>query len=195
MESNTLAWHDGQWLNEPPAVEMQNGELVATAAEGSDLWRKTHYGFVHDTGHALLHPLSVGRAMELRFVPELSEQFDQAGLLVRVDAENWVKAGVEHADGEMYLGAVATRGESDWSAHPVPDWQGSSIGIRASRGPSSLVVRARRDDSPWQLLRVTPFSGDRPAAAGPYLCAPTRAGFTARFLDLSSGPADAALHS
>ena len=34
-----------------------------TAAEGSDAWRPTAYGFVHDTEHALLAPLPVGAAI------------------------------------------------------------------------------------------------------------------------------------
>ena len=54
-------------------------------------------------------------AVEVSFVASYDETFDQAGLLVRVDPTTWVQAGVEISDGVPQLGAVATRGFSDWS--------------------------------------------------------------------------------
>ena len=121
-------WSDGEWLNPPVrALPLGDGELLVTAAAETDFWRHTSYGFVHDDGHALLAPLAAGTAMEVSFVADYDQQFDQAGLLVRVDAENWVKTGVEYCDGAAQLGAVVTRGVSDWSSGPVPEWAGRTV--------------------------------------------------------------------
>jgi regulation of enolase protein 1 (concanavalin A-like superfamily) len=195
IPTTDIPWADGTWTTEPAAVRIHAGGMDVTAREGSDAWRTTSYGFVHDTEHALLAPLAPGTAVEVAFALELSEQFDQAGVFVRVDDETWIKAGVERSDGEDGLGAVVTRGVSDWSLAPVPGWSGRLVTIRASRSGDALTVRARVDDEPWRLVRVAPLDPDAAASAGPFCCAPTRAGFTARFASWRTGPADRALHA
>jgi regulation of enolase protein 1 (concanavalin A-like superfamily) len=195
IPTTDIPWTDGTWTTEPEAMRIHAGGMDVTAREGSDAWRTTSYGFVHDTEHALLAPLPQGTAVEVAFDLDLAEQFDQAGVFVRVDAETWIKAGVERSDGEDGLGAVVTRGVSDWSLAPVPGWSGRRVTIRASRSGDALTVRARVDDEPWRLVRVAPLDPDAVASAGPFCCAPTRAGFTARFASWRTGPADAALHA
>lgn len=194
-----LGWDDGRWTNEPVSVRITPGgdgsrdHLVVEPASGSDLWRTTSYGFVHDDAPGLLTDLPDGAAMEVDFVLGGSEQFDQAGILVRADAEYWIKAGVEFADGSLQLGAVVTAGVSDWSAGQVSSWVGRRIGVRVSRCGDALTVRARVEDEPWRLVRLAPIDPAAPWQAGPFCCAPTRAGLEVEFLDWRIG-ADSALH-
>jgi len=183
---------DAQWLNEPD-WRVVDDELEVRAQEGSDFWRHTSYGFVHDSGHALLRPLGPDRACEVDVLASMSEQFDQAGLLVRVSETHWLKAGLELADGALGVGAVLTDGRSDWSTTPVP-WTGTWVRFRISRGPDSLTVRARPDGGDWQLVRVVPFTPVGEVAAGPFACSPTREGYVARFRDLTTTAADRDLH-
>lgn len=189
-----VAWTDGTWTTEPVRVDERADGLHVTAREGSDAWRLTSYGFVHDTEHALLAPFPTDAAIEVTFRLDLSEQFDQAGLFVRLDDERWVKAGVELSDGVESLGAVVTHGKSDWSLAPVPHWSGRLVTIRASRAGDALTIRARADDGPWQMVRVAPLDADAAMTAGPYCCAPTRAGLTVHFTSWQTGSADASLH-
>ena len=189
-----VPWSAATWLNPPPAVREEGGDLLVTAAAESDFWRVTSYGFVHENGHALLTDFPVGSAVEVSFVCVLSEQFDQAGLMVWVDERTWTKAGVEFADGAPQVGAVVTRGASDWSTAPVPEWLGREVTIRCSRNGDAITVRARCGDEPWRLVRLAPLAPDAVAKAGPACCAPTRAGLEIRFTRFAVGPADAALH-
>jgi len=189
-----IAWDAGTWTTPPAEVRADGEHLLVTAVEGSDAWRHTAYGFVHDDAHGLLAPLAVGSAVEVDVDLDLTEQFDQAGVLLRADANTWVKAGVEVSDGVPQLGAVVTLSLSDWSTGQVPDWAGRTATVRLSRGPDAVTVRARVDGEPWRLVRVAPFPGDVAAAAGPYCCAPTRAGLTVRFRAWRTGEADASLH-
>jgi nicotinamidase/pyrazinamidase len=191
-DNSEVEWANGVWTHPPAAVSIEDGVLVATAVEGSDAWRHTAYGFVHDTEHALLAPLAVGQAVEVTLQTTFAGQFDQAGVFVRADDEHWVKAGLEFADGVLNLGAVVTLDRSDWSVAPV-DGNGRVVTVRVSRAAESLTVRARVDDEPFRLVRVAPFVAGE-AFAGPFLCAPTRAGFTARFLAWTLSPADTSLH-
>ena len=189
-----IDWTSGSWTTAPAHVEVADDGMRVTAVEGSDAWRTTSYGFVHDTEHALLAPLDQDTAVEVSFRLDLSAQFDQAGIFVEVDDSTWIKAGIERSDGEDCLGAVVTRGMSDWSLAPVPGWHGRLVTIRASRSGDALTVRARVDDEPWRLVRVSPLDPDAAVTAGPMCCAPTRAGFEVLFTAWRTGPADAGLH-
>jgi regulation of enolase protein 1 (concanavalin A-like superfamily) len=191
---DSIDWSEGTWTTPPVAATESGGMLRVTAAEGSDAWRLTSYGFVHDTEHALLTPFPDGTAMEVVFEASFGAQFDQAGLFVRVDPERWVKAGVEFSDGDLQLGAVVTDGMSDWSLAPVTEWLGRRVTVRISREGNALTLRAGVDDDPLRLVRVIPFDAGWEAAAGPFACAPSRAGLTVPFSAWRRGAADAQLH-
>lgn len=193
-DAQTIPWSTGDWTNPPLSIDGGDDDLEVTAVEGSDAWRHTAYGFVHDTEHALLAPLAVGDAMEVSFRAPWSGEFDQAGIFVRIDDEHWVKAGVEFADGHLGLGAVITALRSDWSVGRVDDWIDSDITVRVSRWRDAVIVRARADEGDWHLVRVAPFDTDAAASAGPFLAAPTRSGLTVRFTRWARTPADSALH-
>jgi regulation of enolase protein 1 (concanavalin A-like superfamily) len=189
-----IPWASGAWLNPPRTVEPDGEALVVTAAEGSDLWRTTSYGFIHEDGHALLRPFAAGTAVEVTFRVDYDAQFDQGGVLVWADPTHWVKAGVEFVDGSPQLGAVVTLGASDWSSAPVPGWTGSLVTLRVSRAGDALTIRVRREGDAWQMVRLAPWPPELAARAGPYCCAPTRAGLRVRFTEWRVGPADDRLH-
>jgi uncharacterized protein len=189
-----VPWNDAVWLNEPRRAQADGSDLVVTTRERTDFWRSTGYGFVRDDGHALLHDFPQGSATEVTFLADFDTLYDQAGLMIRVDAEMWIKAGVEMTDGVPHLGAVVTRGVSDWSLAPVADWLGRPVTVRASRSGDAVTVRARCDDGPWRMVRFAPLPPDALATAGPFCCSPERGGLRVRFVQFSQGPADTALH-
>lgn len=196
-ETGPVSWEEGSWRNQPASVTgTSTGGLLAEAVRGSDAWQRTSYGFVRDSEHGLLRPFAPGTAVEVAFVASMTEQFDQAGLLLRIDSEHWVKAGTEFADGILRLSVVATNTYSDWSAAPVPDWSGKTVTIRASLSDGALTIRARADREAFELVRVVPFSTDKPEPihAGPYLCAPSRDGFQVEFTSWRVGMSDPSLH-
>lgn len=192
--SEVVAWADGSWTTPPVAALADGSTLRVTAAEGSDAWRHTAYGFVHDTEHALLAPFAVGSAMEVAFVADFSAEFDQAGLFVRASDERWMKSGVEYADGVLGAGAVVTDVMSDWSIAPVAEWHGRPLRVRVSRGSDALTVRAGVDGEALRLMRVVPFPGELDASAGPFVCAPSRGDLEVTFTDWRRTAADASLH-
>lgn len=193
-----ISWSQGRWTTQPAAVAVDGQDLLVTAVEGSDAWRVTSYGFVHDNEHALLVPFPQDSAMEVEFTAAFSEQFDQAGLFVRASAEHWIKAGVEYADGACQLGAVVTDGVSDWSLAPVPDWKDTRVRVRASRSGNALTVRAgvvgEGGSTDLQLVRVIPLAPECEVEAGPLVCAPSRPGLTVTFHAWRLVEADASLH-
>ncbi|UOQ90925.1 DUF1349 domain-containing protein [Agromyces endophyticus] len=201
MQSRDVEWAEGRWTRDPAGSRSAGDALVVRAVAGSDYWRTTHYGFVHDDGHGLLGDWPVDAAVEVTFdTSTLTGLYDQAGLLLWVDETHWVKAGIEISDGVPHLGAVVTNEVSDWSLAPVPDWTGRLVTVRASRGGEAgdaVTLRARADDGPWRTLRVAPFATgtDAAAQAGPMLCAPLREGLEVRFTRWALAAADVELHA
>jgi regulation of enolase protein 1 (concanavalin A-like superfamily) len=165
-----------RWLNEPARWSGDLDGLTVEVEPKTDFWRTTHYGFVRDSGHFAYEELD--RELVLRFRGDFAAQYDQAGLMLRVDAENWIKAGIELADGRAWLSVVVTRGLSDWSQQPAP----------APDGDGWWTVRAVRDGDAVQLLagdqpiRLAPLPRDATVLAGPMCAAPEGPGFTARFV-------------
>lgn len=190
----TIDWSRGTWTNPPVATHEIAGELVVEAAAESDAWRTTSYGFIHDSEHALLCDFPTERAVEVDVRADFDQQFDQAGIFLRQDGQHWIKAGLEHADGVLHVGAVVTWPVSDWSVAPVSGWDGRVVTIRASRSGDAITVRARPEQAPWQLVRVIPVPESAQLMAGPLVCAPSRAGLRVRFSGWRMGAPDESLH-
>ena len=194
IEESLIDWDRGTWRN-PPVRAVADGNCLQVAAAGqSDAWRHTSYGFVHDSAHALLAPLGAEGAMEVSFLLDYSEQFDQAGIFLHVSESVWIKAGVEVSDGMPQVGAVVTHEVSDWSVAPVPEWIGQEITVRLSRAGDAVTIRARAGDEPFRLIRVAPLSTTASAEAGPFCASPTRDGLTVTFTRWVGTDADASLH-
>jgi hypothetical protein len=192
---NIIDWTEAAWLNPPPAAVVEGDGLLVTTGDRTDFWRTTSYGFVRGDGHALLTGYSVDSAVEVTFLADFDELYDQAGLMIHVDESTWIKAGIEMNDGVPHLGAVVTHGKSDWSLSPVPDWDKKSVTIRASRAGDAVTIRARADRGPWRTIRLAPLAPDAGATAGPFCCSPQRAGLQVRFNRFVVGPADEGLHT
>jgi len=195
MSLRSLVEH-GRWTHDPEAAVLDGDVLRVTALEGSDAWRTTSYGFVHDSEHALLQPFEPGASfsVEVSFVLDYAAQFDQAGVFLRVDERHWIKAGVEFSDGAPQLGAVVTHEASDWSVAPVAEWVGRTVTVRASRDGDAVTIRAWADDEAPRLVRVAPLDPGAAVAAGLFCAAPTRTGLTVTFTGHAVGEPDAGLH-
>ncbi len=189
----TIAWSEGTWTREPVSVNEQGATLAVEAAAESDWWRTTAYGFIHDDGHALVKEFPNESAVEVSFILNYTQQFDQAGIFITSDSKNWIKAGVEYCDGFPQVGAVVTQINSDWSVAPVPEWMNKEVTVRVSRSGDAVTVRAGINGD-LHLVRVAPLDPSLSWSAGPMFCAPTRAGLVITFTKWSQGEADSELH-
>jgi regulation of enolase protein 1 (concanavalin A-like superfamily) len=177
------------WLNEPPAWRHENGELSLCTGVETDFWRETFYGFTRDSGHARLHPVSGDFTAGVTVRGAYETLYDQAGLMLRIDAANWIKTGIEFTDGLMHFSVVVTRGVSDWSVIPLPDAKPvDDVMVRLTRHGDAVRVQFSVAGSPWQMARLCPFPATD-ARIGMMACSPQRAGFEASFADFTVGPA------
>ena len=188
-----ILWEQGVWLNPPAKSAQESSQLKVTTIHESDFWRNTSYGFVHDSGHALLTDFPAGTSMEVSFILDYSGQFDQAGIIVYSDSQHWIKAGVESADGLPQVGAVVTSINSDWSLAPVPAWMGKEVTVRASRTTDALTIRVRCGEVD-QLVRLAPIDASLSWSAGPHCASPVSQSLDVTFTRWYQGEADSTLH-
>ncbi|RFB82036.1 regulation of enolase 1 [Rhizobium leguminosarum bv. trifolii] len=183
-----IDFNDGKWLNEPESWHSDATGLTLTTGEKTDFWRETYYGFTRDSGHFLAFPTAESFTAQIRVQGEFRALYDQAGLMVRLDENRWVKTGVEFTDGEAFLSTVVTDGQSDWSvSQPFRELEDFHIRVTCAGG--ALRIQASRDGRRWPLLRLAPFPIADRYAVGPTACTPERSGLMVRFSEFSIGAA------
>lgn len=179
-----IAWpyERATWLNEP-AEWSWDGHLVAHSQANTDFWRITHYGFIRDNGHHFAVPTTGDMVMRATVTGEYADQYDQAGLMLRVSDHQWCKAGIEYVDGVHHLSAVVTSETSDWSSWPLAKAPGT-LGVEIARSGDAVSISFSVHDGPWTLFRMFGLDPDTRVTVGPFLAAPDGAGVRARFTDL-----------
>ncbi len=179
---------EAKWLNEPAVWEATETGLIITTDANTDFWRKTHYGFTRDSGHFLGITADDGFTARVRVQGEFRSLYDQAGLMVRIDENRWVKTGVEFTDGERFLSTVVTDGKSDWSvSQPFKELEDFYIRITLKNG--TMRIQASSDGRIWPLLRLAPFPEAPHYLVGLTACTPERGGLNVRFSEFSVGDA------
>jgi regulation of enolase protein 1 (concanavalin A-like superfamily) len=190
-----LGRSDGRWLNEPKSWSVdEHGELSVATDEGTDFWRSTHYGFIRDSGHFLGFTAPGAFTAQLRIRGNFEKLYDQAGIMVRVDEQRWVKAGIELSDGRAMLSSVLTSGQSDWATGPY-EFDARDFWMRATVAKGVLRLQVSADGKTWPLVRLAPFPVASSYLVGPMTCTPQRSGLAIRFSDLRiSEPTGKDLH-
>ena len=181
--------NDFHWLNPPDDWSGDASRLELRTAARTDFWRETFYGFVRDSGHAFLRPVSGDFSASAKLRGDYEALYDQAGLFLRIDEKHWIKAGIEFTDGLMHFSVVVTRGVSDWSVIPLPQSKPTDeVSVRLTRHGDAVRAQFSIEGAPWQLARLCPFLADD-AEIGVMACSPERSGFHAVFSDINVGPA------
>jgi uncharacterized protein len=170
-----------RWFNEP---RQWGGDTVTTDPD-TDFWRTTHYGYDRDSGHVLGVDRSGDLELTVTFAGDYTEQYDQAGVALRIDERNWIKSGVELVDGRHLLSAVVTREVSDWSVVELAE-PAEKVTLRATREGDTVTIHYGLNGAPpATMLRLAYFPPDVPVLAGVMCASPVGKGFTTRFEDIT----------
>lgn len=169
-----------QWFNEPEKWEIKEKTLSMFVTPQSDYWRISHYGFTVDD--APFYYATYGGEFEakVKITGEYVTRFDQAGLMLRLDAENYIKAGIEFVDGRFNLSTVVTHTTSDWSVialdKPVP-----FIWIKAVRRLDAVEIFYSFDDKTYTMMRNAWLADNTPVKVGLMAACPDGEGFNVKF--------------
>ncbi len=171
-----------QWFNPPAAWEVKGDCLNVTTAPKSDFWRKTHYGFTRDTGHFFYREVRGDFAVTVRVDGQYKDLYDQAGLMLRVNEENWIKTGIEFFDNHQHASAVVTREFSDWSVVRLGG-KPQSLWLRITRKAEAVEVSFSLDGQNFSLLRLAYLVPAEVTQVGPMCASPDGGGFQVTFAD------------
>ncbi|MDF2441034.1 MAG: uncharacterized protein JWN98_2018 [Abditibacteriota bacterium] len=169
-----------QWYNEPPAWETNGQTIRVSAGAKTDFWRKTHYGFIRDDGHFYYQPVEGDFKVEVKVTGHYHTLYDQAGLMVRLDQDNWLKCGIEFVDGIQQASAVVTRDYSDWSMQPLSS-NPASLWLRLTRRGDAIEIHYSLDSATYTLLRLTYLTLSPTVDVGLMCAAPDGDGFDIEF--------------
>ena len=181
-------FEQASWLNQPTKWTLEDGTLRVISDDKTDFWRKTSYGFIRDSGHFFGVATDGDFTAQVHVTGHYAALYDQAGLMVRIDEEHWIKCGVEFSDGQLWLSTVLTAGKSDWAVSVAPAMpNGFWLRVTASQGV--IRVQYSVDGKLWPLLRLAPFPVAARYLVGPMCCTPERGGLEVAFSEFSAGPA------
>jgi regulation of enolase protein 1 (concanavalin A-like superfamily) len=160
------------WIVEPVSFEADGDSLSWRCVGGSDFWRVTESGIAKHDGQSFVVPVEGDFRLEGLVDAELGERYDQVGLFVQASEERWLKLGAE-LDGGLWLSAVHTRTESDWSREPLT---GLPVRLAVERHADTVTCSSEVEGS-LRMFRQLHLPG--PVSVGPYSCAPLGSGFDA----------------
>ena len=173
-----------QWSHEPRNWSASGDTVTITSDAKTDYWRKTHYGFIRDNGHFYHRLVDGDFVADVRFCGDYTGQYDQAGLMVRVDEATWIKCGIEFVDGVQHISAVVTRDYSDWSVAPLPQ-NPPQTWLRVVRQGSTIEVFYSLDGAHYTMIRTAHLSEVKDAQVGLMCASPDGDGFAVAFEDFT----------
>lgn len=169
-----------QWFNEPENWSVENNVLTMDVTPQSDYWRISHYGFTVDDAPFLYTVRGGEFEVKVKISGEYKVRFDQAGLMLRIDKENYIKTGIEFVDGKYNLSTVVTHKTSDWSVieleKPV-----EYVWIKAVRRLDAVEIFYSFDDKEYTMMRNCWLQDNTPVMVGMMAACPDGNGFKATF--------------
>ena len=169
-----------QWFNEPEAWSIKNNKLSMQVTPQSDYWRISHYGFTVDDAPFLYTTRGGEFEVKVKISGDYKVRFDQAGLMLRADKENYIKAGIEFVDGKYNISCVVTHHTSDWSVITL-DKSVDYIWIKAVRRLDAVEIFYSFDDKNYVMMRNCHLADNTPVMVGMMAACPDGKGFEARF--------------
>lgn len=175
------------WTRKPEESYIKDNEIIVYTEPGTDLWQRTYYGFSNDNA-PLLQMKTNERyfSFTVKTAFESKTRFDQCGIVVYQDSDNWIKASIEY-ENEKYqrLGSVVTNhGYSDWATTDI-DASLKKKWYRLSRRKSDYLIESSDDGVDYKQMRICHLlEGAKEISFGIYACSPENSSFKASFTDM-----------
>lgn len=170
------------WFNEPSRWEISGKTLTMDVTPKSDYWRISHYGFTVDDAPFYYAEYGGEFEAKVKISGDYKVRFDQAGMMIRIDHENYIKTGIEFVDGKYNLSTVVTHHTSDWSVISL-DKPVEYIWIKAVRRLDAIEIFYSFDDKEYIMMRNAWMAANCPVKIGMFAACPDGEGFKATFSD------------
>ena len=176
------------WTREPEHYEINQDTIEIVTKPHTDLWQRTYYHFQNDNAPVLQMETE---EQYFSFVVKTEfhdshHRFDQCGIVMYLDSENWLKGSIEYENDEFqHLGSVVTNnGYSDWATTEI-DASVKSMWYRFSRREDDYCIECSADGTAFSQMRICHMHrGKGKIRFGIYACSPEDSSFKAVFSNL-----------
>ena len=177
-----------KWTRQPESCVIKGDTIEVVTKPGTDLWQRTYYLFRND--NAPVFQMETEEKF-FSFVVKTDftgshHRFDQCGIVMYLDSENWLKGSVEYENEEFqHLGSVVTNnGYSDWATTAIPA-NVKTMWYRLSRREADYCIECSQDGQNFTQMRVCHMhKGSGKIRFGIYACSPEESSFKAVFTDM-----------
>ncbi len=176
-----------KWTRKPKDYNITSDKVEIITAPHTDLWQRTYYHFRNDNAPVL--QISTDEKYFSFIVKtefESKKRFDQCGVVMYLDGENWLKGSIEYENEQFqHLGSVVTNmGYSDW-ATTVIDASVKSMWYRFSRREDDYCIECSDDGIHFKQMRICHmWNGQGTISFGIYACSPEDSSFKATFTNM-----------
>lgn len=176
-----------KWIRAPKQYKVTEDRVEIITEPHTDLWQRTYYHFRNDS--APVFQLETDEQFFSFLVKtdfDTKVRYDQSGIVMYLDSDNWLKASVEYENDEIQrLGSVVTNnGYSDWSSVDV-DASIKSIWFRLSRREDDFCIENSFDCVNFKQMRICHmFNAKEKISFGIYACSPEYSTFKASFTNM-----------
>ena len=171
-----------KWTREPKEFSISEDKIEIITNPHTDLWQRTYYHFRNDNAPVLQMRTSekfFSFIVKTEF--ESKVRFDQCGVVMYLDSENWLKGSIEYENDEFqHLGSVATNnGYSDWATTEL-DAGIKSMWYRFSRREDDYCIECSEDGVKFKQMRICHmYKATDEIQFGIYACSPEESSFKA----------------
>ena len=163
------------WIRKPHQFSITDQEITIMSEPHTDLWQRTYYGFQNDNAPVLqLKTEEKYFSFTVKTVFNSKQRFDQCGIVIYLDAENWLKASSEYENDQFQrLGSVVTnQGYSDWATLDISS-NIDTVWYRLSRRESDYCIEYSFDGVDFKQMRICHLAkADADIQFGLYACSP-----------------------
>lgn len=176
-----------KWIRAPKQYKVTEDRVEIITEPHTDPWQRTYYHFRNDS--APVFQLETDEQFFSFLVKtdfDTKVRYDQSGIVMYLDSDNWLKASVEYENDEIQrLGSVVTNnGYSDWSSVDV-DASIKSIWFRLSRREDDFCIENSFDGVNFKQMRICHmFNAKEKISFGIYACSPEYSTFKASFTNM-----------
>lgn len=184
MKLNT---QEMKWTREPKNYTITSDKIEIITEPHTDLWQRTYYHFRNDNAPVL--QISTDEKYFSFIVKtdfESKNRFDQCGVVMYLDSENWLKGSIEYENEQFqHLGSVATNmGYSDWATTEI-DASIKSMWYRFSRREDDYCIECSKDGITYSQMRICHmWKATDTIQFGIYACSPEASSFKATFTNM-----------
>ena len=177
-----------KWTREPENYKIGSDMVEIVTKPHTDLWQRTYYHFQNDNAPGLQMETEekyFSFVVRTDFT-ESHHRFDQCGIVMYLDSENWLKASVEYENGEyQHLGSVVTNnGYSDWATTAI-DARIKTMWYRFSRREDDYCIECSTDGVKFSQMRICHMhKGGGKIQFGIYACSTEESSFKAVFSNM-----------